>query len=62
VVVISKYSLGQEVYLKDDEEQAIHTVVGIIIRFGHIKYEVVLAGEITELFEFEINQLKEEEE
>lgn len=52
------YSIGQTVYNVTDVDQKPLLIVGIVVRLGHMKYEVADAYGATEVYEFEISDTK----
>ena len=53
------YNLKDKVYLEDEDEQVIYTIVGIVVRgSGEILYEISHCGEVHEVHECELSKIK----
>jgi len=59
MIIYNKFKLKQSVYLLDDPHRIRHTVVAIIVKEGHLKYEISYCGTVTEVHEYELTKEKE---
>lgn len=61
MIIYNKFKLRQRVYLLDDPYQTRYTVTAILVREGHLMYEVSYCGDIKDVYEFELSATKNED-
>jgi hypothetical protein len=54
----TEYDIEQIVYIRADPDQLPHTIIGIIIEPGAVRYKLSYLGDIFTLYNFEISKEK----
>lgn len=55
-----KYKFGDTLYIKNDPEQNPYMFVGLIHRPTGIIYEISFVGEVSEVYDFETSETKDQ--